>query len=118
MTTVSIVYPKLIDICCYSHTLNHVGEKFNVTLSVISSLWISLFSHSHKTRKDKTGKTRWWSRWEVLHQILQQFSDVMSFLQENSDIGPAIRPKLLEILTDVQRCNLLKTELAVVIDLA
>ena len=39
MQTVSVVYPLVIDIGCYSHTLNHVGEN-----------WITLFSHSPKTK--------------------------------------------------------------------
>ena len=35
----------------------------------------------------------------------------------NNDVGPAIRPKLLEILADTQKRNLLRTELAAVVDL-
>ncbi len=62
-------------------------------------------------------KTRWWSRWEVLHQVLQQFGDVELFLRNNADISPTTRSKLLEILSDPQKSSLLKIELAVVSDL-
>lgn len=128
MNTVSIVYPRVTDIGCFSHKLDHVGEKFNTpTLGVFSALWISLFAHSPKVKalwKEQTGrsmatssKTRWWSRWEVLHQVLQQFGDVEPFLHNNPDISPATRSKLLQILSDPLENSRLKVELAVVIDL-
>ena len=66
-------------------------------------------------------KTHWWSRWEVLHKVLEQFGDVELFLRNkvrnNVDISPATRSKLIEILSDQQKCSLLKVELAVVSDL-
>ena len=107
MQIVKVVYPKLIDVGCFSHTLDHVGEKFNTpTLNTFSTLWISLFSRSHKAKaqwREQTGrsmatfsKTRWWSRWKVLHQLLQQFGDVQPFLERNIDIGAATRPSCLK----------------------
>ena len=45
-----------------------------------------------------------------------QFGDVQLFLQ-NNDVGPGIRPKLLEILTDTQKQSQLRIELAAVVDL-
>ena len=127
MRTVKVIYPNILDIGCFSHTLDIVGEKFNTpTLNTFSSLWISLFSHSPKSkalRKEQTGramgtlsKACWWSRWEILNQLSLQFGDVEPFLQ-NNDVGPAIRPKLLEILADTQKRNLLRTELVAVVDL-
>ena len=47
-------------------------------------------------------KTRWWSHWQILNQLLLQFGDVEPFLR-NNDVGPAIRPKLLEILADTEK---------------
>lgn len=45
--TLSILYPKLMDIKCFSHTLDRVGEHFEIPiLSEFVSLWISMFSHS------------------------------------------------------------------------
>ena len=30
--TLTIVYPKLLDVGCFSHTLDRVGEYFNVSM--------------------------------------------------------------------------------------
>ena len=72
--TLKIVYPNLLSVGCFSHTLDRVGEHFlTPNLSDFITSWISLFSHSPKTRilwRDQTGKsTRWWSRWEVIEQV-------------------------------------------------
>ena len=84
------VYPKLLDVGCFSHTIDRVGQHFKTP--ILSEF--STFSHSPKAKllwKEQTGKvmisysaTRWWSRWEVLHQLLLQFSDVVLFLQNNA----------------------------------
>ena len=127
MRVVSIVYPSVLDVGCFSHTLDIVGEKFKTpVLSTFCTMWLTLFSHSPKTKalwKEQTGKamasfskTRWWSRWEILHQLMVQFGDIEPFLRRNEDIGPALRPKLLEIISNVQTLSQLKLELAAVID--
>ena len=78
--TLSILYPNMVDIECFSHTLDRVGEHFNTpVLNEFISLWISMFSHSPKARlswREQTGTsmksysaTRWWSKWEVIHQL-------------------------------------------------
>ena len=58
ISTLKIVYPTLLDVGCFSHTLDHVGEKFHTpTLSDFITLWINLFSHSSKSKlawKDQT----------------------------------------------------------------
>ena len=126
MRTLKIVYPTLLDIGCFSHTIDHVGERFvTPVLEEFSKCWISLFAHSPHARllwREKTGRsmatyseTRWWSRWEVLKQVMLYFGDVLPFLQENG-IAPANRGKLLAILTDPHRSARLHVELAVVID--
>ena len=71
MRTLALIYP---DIGCFSHTIDHVGEKFNVPL--LTKTWISLFSKSPKARLSwkaysnrpvpTYSETRWWSRWEVM----------------------------------------------------
>ena len=92
MDVVTVTYPKLLDIECLSHMLNLVGERFKTpTLNLFFTLWISLFAHSHKVKalwKEATGramssycKTRWWSRWEVMNQVLLQFGDIEPFLR-------------------------------------
>ena len=51
MRVVSIVYPNVLDVGCFSHTLDIVGEKFKTpVLSQFCTMWLSLFSHSPKTK--------------------------------------------------------------------
>ena len=86
----------------------------------------TLFSHSHKTKalwKEQTSKamtslskTRWWSRWEIYNQIWLQFGDIEPFLTRNQDLGPTLRPKLLQMITDVNTLPYLQMELAAVVD--
>ena len=91
------------------------------------TLWVSLFAHSAKVRakwKERTGRgmatysqTRWWSRWEIMQQVLEQFSDVEPFLQENPDLSAATRAKILEILHDPQQLLFLRVELSAIVDM-
>ena len=119
MRVVKVVYNNILDVRCFSHTLDLVGEKFRLPVLVdFSTAWISLFSHSPKTKalwKERTGKsmaslskTRWWSRFEIYKQILLQFGNIMPFLQNNTDIGTALRPKMLAMLSDNRALGLLK----------
>lgn len=57
-------------------------------------------SHTGKAMASYS-KTRWWSKWEILHQIMVQFGDIEPFLIANDDIGPSLRPKLLDILHSI-----------------
>ena len=44
MQTLKIAYPSIVDIGCFSHTIDHVGSCFDTpTLSDFITLWISLF---------------------------------------------------------------------------
>ena len=72
LRTLKVLYPNIVDIGCLSHTIDHVGEKFNTAvLPEFISWWINLFSHSPKNRalwRERTGTsmksfsaTRWWS---------------------------------------------------------
>ena len=127
MRTLSIVYPKVADIGCFFHTIDNVGGHFKTPiLTDFTSWWISLFSHSPKTRllwKTRTvrsmmtySSTRWWSKWEVMKQMLLYFGDIAPFLNENDDIGPALRPKLLDVLSNPQKYAHLCIELASIVD--
>ena len=60
--------------------------------------------------------TRWWSRWEVLEQLLVVFSDIKVFLHRNDDLGPAFTQKLLSTIQNQPKASILKIELAVAID--
>ena len=48
--TLKILYPHLLDIGCFSHTLNLVGDHFKLPqFTEFLNSWLSLFSHSTKT---------------------------------------------------------------------
>ena len=125
--TLKIVYPSLLSVGCFSHTIDRVGEQFCTPhLSEFITSWISLFSHSPKTRilwLEQTGRsmatysvTRWWSRWEVIEQVSIQFGDVLPFLRRE-DLGSAMtNAKLVTFFTDPQKKALLEVELAAIMD--
>ena len=49
MNTVKIIYSSAIDVGCFSHAFDRVGEHFNIpTLTEFIGNWLSLFSHSIK----------------------------------------------------------------------
>ena len=111
MRIVKVIYPNLLDVGCFSHALDLVGEHFHMpTLSEFGALWVSLLAHSPKVHmlwKDCTSismpsysPTQWWSRWEVYKQMMVQFGDLEEFLKSNSDVSPATRTKLLSFLSD------------------
>ena len=126
MRTINVVFPSLVDIGCYSHTIDLAGDKFDVpVLDEFFRLWVSLFAHSSRAKVDwrtTTGIsikshscTRWWSKWEVLHQVFKYFGDIVSFLR-NTEASPATTVKLLQLFSDRQKHEYLQLELAVVID--
>ena len=126
MRTIKVLYNQLIDVGCFSHTLGHVGERMNTPiLHDFSKAWIGLFSRSPKSRllwRTQTGlcvpsysATRWWSRFEVINQLLTAFNDVVTFLA-NDDLPPATSGKLLEILNDPAKPRKLKMEIAITVD--
>ena len=126
MRTVSVIYDQLLDIGCFSHTLDHVGERMRTpNLDTFTKAWISLFSHSPKSRllwQTQTGlsapsfsSTRWWSKFEVIAQIHDAFGDVTTFLQ-NDDLPSTTVTKMSEILNNPGMCRKFKIELAVTVD--
>ena len=128
LRTLSVIYPCLLDVGCFAHTLDLVGEKFSTpVLSEFISLRINLFSHSPKCQliwKIQTekalqsySKTRWWSRFKVMHQVMVQFGDVEGFLR-CEDVFSVISSKLLELTCDVQKKITLQLELAAVFDIS
>ena len=127
MRTVSVLYNSMIDIGCFSHTSDHVGENMNTPiLDKFTKHWISLFSHSPKVRlpwKSRTGfsppsysATRWWSRFEVIHQLHNRFGDVSEFLRVNTELPAATTNKMVGVLDVPSQCRKLKMELAMTVD--
>ena len=91
MRTISVIYHRMMDVRCFSHTIDHVGER--MTTPIIDDFikgWIGLFAHSPKARlawRTQTGlsvpsysATRWWSKFEVIEQFHNMFGDVTLFL--------------------------------------
>ena len=125
MHTLNIVFPKVFDIGCFSHTLDHVGEYFKTPiLDEFMKGWIGMFSKSLKTKlawKTKTGlsppsysTTQWWSKWEVIKHNNDTFGDVPS-LFESEDLPPS-KDKITAILFDGPKNRNLQIELAITID--
>ena len=121
MRTVRVIFPHVLDVRCFSHTFDLVRDRFETpTLSNFIFYWVSLFSHSPKTCalwKEQTdtsikmfSKTRW-SKWEVIHQVMKQFGDVLPFLQQNQNIGPSLQQKLLASTLILFHCLKLKWQL-------
>ena len=95
-------YPNIMDVICFSHTINNVGCHFVFrVLDTFFRHWVNLFAHSYNAKllwKERTGKsmcshsnTPWWSKWELLKQVSDYFDDVAPFLQENENLSPQIR---------------------------
>ena len=61
MQILKIIYPSVVDIGCFSYTIDHVGEHFNTpTLTDFVSSLIILFSCSPKCKllwKSQTGRS-------------------------------------------------------------
>ena len=125
--TLHILYPNLFDVKCFSHTLDRVGEHFKIpVLNEFITTWISMFSHSPKARlcwRELTGcamksysATRWWSKWEVMQQVMIQFGDVELFLTRYCDVAPTTNVKLQGFFQDQLKKVHLHLELASIID--
>ena len=127
MRTINVVFPDMIDVGCYSHTIDLVGGKFKIPhLDDFIRVWVSLFAHSPRARlwwKERTGKsmssysaTRWWSKWEVMAQVMLFFGDVAPFLEANPELSPTTNKKLLEMLQNPSSREYIQVELAAVVD--
>jgi len=125
MHLISVMYPTVLDVGCFSYTLNNVGEQFRtLVLDKFMKHWQEMFSRSHKARLQwlkQTGRalktyspTRWWSRWECEKQLFELWGDVPSFLASSGDTAPKSREKLSKLLAT--KLEQLVVELAITID--
>ena len=128
MRNLTILYPNVMDITCFSHTANNTGKHFQLeTLQDFGSLWINLFSHSAKAgmlwkqlteASVKTySETRWWSKWEIYNQLMTYFGDVIPFLRSADGISPATVAQLVAIVDDEDDTARLRLELAAMINI-
>ena len=103
LNRMAFIFPEMLNVVCFSHTLDNVGNHLDIpNLVEFVDLCIRLFSHSYEAKlawQTQTGRkpksyseTRWWSKWEVFKQLLEQFGDVEQFLQvaEVDRIAPHI----------------------------
>ena len=106
-----------MDIGCFSHILDHVGEKMATPhLEKFMKSWVSHFAHSARSRiafKAITGQfhtsyseTRWWSKYEMMVQVHDLFGDIPEVTTH----------KLQDILNDQQNLPLLTVELAITVN--
>ena len=91
MCTIGIMYPKVMNITCFSHALDLVGSKFVIpNLNKFTKHWFTIVQHSSKAKllwRERTGQslksyssTRWWSKWECQKQLMLLWGDVPTFL--------------------------------------
>ena len=124
---VMFFFPNILNVICFSHTIDNVGKHFEFSvLDTFSRCWNTMFSLSPAARllwKTRTGtamrlhsKTRWWSKWQVLNQVMEFFGDVEPFLREHDNLSPVCRASLLEIFDDPATARDLDIELAAMID--
>lgn len=88
MATLSVMYPDVMNITCFSHALDLKFATPN--LDKFMKHWFMIFQHSPKARllwRERTGQalrsyssTRWWSKWECQEQIMIMWGDVPVFL--------------------------------------
>ena len=90
VNTLRIMYPKTMNVICFSHALDLVGGTFQTpNLDKFMKCWFRIFHHTFKAklqRQEKTGLSfkfyspSRWSKWECQKQIMLQWSDVLAFL--------------------------------------
>lgn len=110
MQTLSIVYGSSVDLPCVSHTLTHVGEKFEFdALDEFMTPWYTLVCNSPQAKslwKEMIGESvegfsnvRWYCRAEIMMQIARHFDKLERFLEQlaEREIGDATTTKMLSI---------------------
>lgn len=117
--TLKVVFPTIVDIGCFSDTLDLVGYSIP---TIICCLVDKSFPKAKLLWRERTGQsyqgysiTRWWirSKFEVLKQVLDLFGNVVPFLESNADFSPATH---IAMLYDTQQKPYLMVGLAVTID--
>ena len=109
LRTVSLLYPNMIDVGCISHFLDRVGvECITPALTPFMSTWNVIFTRSKKARQvwsqisgrglPRYNSTRWWSLWECLKVVFEEWNHVNAFLQSNEDFAEVSRRKLSDLI--------------------
>ena len=125
LSTVSILYPEMLDVGCISHFLDRVGTKCNThVLKQFMTPWNFTFTTSIRGRmvwKDLTGQamprynaTRWWSYWECAKVVHEEWRHIAAFLESEEAFAVTSR-RLTQIMT--QNAVQLRVELASLMEL-
>ena len=104
LLTVSVLYPNMLDLGYISHFLDRVGVKCNIpVLRPFMSTWNLVFTTSMKARrvwKEISGRgmplhnsTRWWSLWECMKVVFEEWQYVTAFFESNGDFAEVSRMK-------------------------
>lgn len=120
---------QVFDSECWCHTANHVGENFATpNLDKFFKAWVKAVSKSVNVRrryKLKFGDSpkrhkdiRWWSKWEVLEQLMREMAEIPTFVLDLHGAGlvPKCASKMLQIINDPDAWRKLKLELAATVD--
>ena len=93
-----------------------LARSVNTILSEFTSALITMCSHSPKVRliwKEQTGRamgsysaTRWWSRWEIMKQLMVQYPEIEKFLTCNPQLAPASHAKLIACFKTSRRMSI------------
>ena len=59
---------------------------------------------------------RWWSCFEVIHQMHNRFGAVSDFFRVNTELPAVTTKKMVDVLNDPFQCRKLKMELLMTVD--
>ena len=108
LRTVKVVYPKMIDIGCFSHTLDRVGEQFcTPNFTEFISAWISLL---HTVQRLDSMVEQMGSDGSIIDPVWRPF------LQNEEIVSPSAGAKLLAIVANARKKTFLELELAATVD--
>jgi hypothetical protein len=119
MRTVKVLYPNVLDVGCFSHTITMQVAKARLQWKDRTGHSMRAFSETRATLCVHLARLAGGVyKWKVLDQLLVMCGDVKGFLEDNPDVGQATRTKLLAILNDPVKASLLhvQIELAAFID--
>jgi len=123
-------YRAPLDLACLCHAIDNTGARIDIpALERILSPWLTVISHSKQARKafltftheapKSYSKTRWWSRYEVVAQLVRHMhtfrSEVIPMLRANKIAKESVG-KIAAVLEDSKMSALLLLEGAIVLD--
>lgn len=115
-----------VNMLCFPHTLHNTGKHLQLpVLDQFMTPWLQLVANPGAAKLrwkaiidgpvPSFSKVRWWSRWEIMKQVAENFGSVPGFLAslEADEIGDASTKKMLTIMNHHR--DTLRLELAAVL---